>query len=163
MILIPIGIMTNNKSILGFSFYVAPIGAIMALLCPEPAFFGFSLFVPRIFGYYMTHILILYSGIALSVLGIFKPKVKSIPTVSVTFVAISFLIHCVNLIMRATICSNANYFYTVSTSDVGILNVFWEIIPYPFWYLLPSLIILGFYMALVSAIFIIIDKYKKKG
>ena len=55
LFLIPLGVWKRNRSIMGFSFFVAPLGALMALLFPEPLFSGFSLFLPRIFGYYVTH------------------------------------------------------------------------------------------------------------
>ncbi len=51
LFLIPLGVWKRNRSIMGFSFFVAPLGALMALLFPEPLFSGFSLFLPRIFGY----------------------------------------------------------------------------------------------------------------
>ena len=58
LFLIPLGVWKRNRSIMGFSFFVAPLGALMALLFPEPLFSGFSLLMPRIFGYYVTHALL---------------------------------------------------------------------------------------------------------
>ena len=55
LFLTPLGVWKRNRSIMGFSFFVAPLGALMALLFPEPLFSGFSLFLSRIFGYYVTH------------------------------------------------------------------------------------------------------------
>ena len=48
---------------MGFSFFVAPLGALMALLFPEPLFSGFSLLMPRIFGYYVTHAILVVCGL----------------------------------------------------------------------------------------------------
>jgi len=45
LFLIPLGVWKRNRSIMGFSFFVAPLGALMALLFPEPLFSGFSLFL----------------------------------------------------------------------------------------------------------------------
>ena len=42
MFLIPIGILTHRRSLLGFAFFVAPLGALMALVFPEAAFSGYS-------------------------------------------------------------------------------------------------------------------------
>ena len=36
LFLIPLGVWKRNRSIMGFSFFVAPLGALMALLFPEP-------------------------------------------------------------------------------------------------------------------------------
>ena len=64
MFLIPIGILTRRRSLLGFAFFVAPLGALMALVFPDPAFSGYSLWLPRMLGYYLTHMLILIVGSA---------------------------------------------------------------------------------------------------
>ena len=56
MFLIPIGVLTRRRSLLGFAFFVAPLGALLALVFPDPAFSGYSLWLPRMLGYYITHI-----------------------------------------------------------------------------------------------------------
>lgn len=38
MFLIPIGILTRRRALLGFAFFVAPLGALMALVFPDPRF-----------------------------------------------------------------------------------------------------------------------------
>ena len=38
MFLIPIGILTRRRSLLGFAFFVAPLGALMALVFPDAPF-----------------------------------------------------------------------------------------------------------------------------
>ena len=63
----------------GFSFFVAPLGALMALLFPEPLFSGFSLLMPRIFGYYVTHAILVVCGLSLATLGFYRPDPKDIP------------------------------------------------------------------------------------
>ena len=40
LFLIPIGILTRRRGILGFAFFIAPLGAAMALTFPEIAFNG---------------------------------------------------------------------------------------------------------------------------
>lgn len=85
LFLIPIGLWKRNRSIMGFSFFVAPLGALMALLFPEPLFSGFSLFLPRIFGYYVTHALLVVCGLSLATLGFYRPDPKDIPRILKTF------------------------------------------------------------------------------
>ena len=55
MFLIPIGILTKRRSLLGFAFFVAPLAALMALVFPEAPFVGYSLWLPRMLGFYATH------------------------------------------------------------------------------------------------------------
>ena len=71
--------MERNRSILGFAFFVAPLGALMALLFPEPLFAGFPLFLPRIFGYYVTHAILVVCGLSLATLGFYRPRPKGYP------------------------------------------------------------------------------------
>ena len=71
LFLIPLGVWKRNRSVMGFSFFVAPLGALMALLFPEPLFSGFSLFLPRILGYYVTHALLVVCGLSLATLGFY--------------------------------------------------------------------------------------------
>ena len=40
LFLIPLGVWKRNRSIMGFSFFVAPLGALMALLFPAPLLYG---------------------------------------------------------------------------------------------------------------------------
>ena len=65
LFLIPLGVMTKKRGVLGFSFFIAPLAAMLALLFPEIAFTGYSLSQPRILGYYVTHLLIVICGLSL--------------------------------------------------------------------------------------------------
>lgn len=51
MFLIPVGILTKRRSLLGFAFFVAPLAALMALVFPEAPFIGYSLWLPRMLGF----------------------------------------------------------------------------------------------------------------
>ena len=64
LFLIPIGILTRRRGILGFAFFIAPLGAAMALTFPEIAFNGYSLLLPRMLGFYLTHLLLIYAASA---------------------------------------------------------------------------------------------------
>ncbi|MGN1473183.1 MAG: hypothetical protein ACI4WZ_03840 [Eubacteriales bacterium] len=164
MFLIPIGLLTNRRSLLGFSFYIAPLGAVMALLFPEPAFSGYSLLTPRIFGFYFTHLLILICSISLATLRLYRPKLTDLPGILLTLLCIAFAAFGCNLILRATVCPFANYFFTFP-ADISILNLFWSWLPVPFLYLLPAIGILLAYMALISFLFYLpglVRKHKEK-
>lgn len=161
MFLIPFGIITKNRSVLGFSFFIAPLGALMALIFPEAAFTGYSLALPRMWGFYFTHSVILISGILISSLGFYRPKYRDYGGITLTFIILSLSAHIINTVLRATVCPQANYFFTYG-SDVSILNLFWKFIPVPFLYELPSLLILFAYMGIVSSFFYIADLLKSR-
>lgn len=161
LFLIPIGALIGSRAIMGFSFFTAPLGAVMALIFPEPAFTGFSLATPRIFGFYVTHILIMVAGLTLTSLGFYRPQFKDFPRVVVAFLALSFSVHIINLILRATVCPFANYFFTFG-ADVSILKLFWRFIPVPYLFELPSIAILLAYMFVVTSAMNTADRLKAR-
>lgn len=158
MFIIPIALLTRRRSLLGFAFFVAPLGALMALVFPEQAFSGYSVLLPRIAGFYLTHMLIFVCGVSLSVLGFYKPNYKDFVGITTAFFLLSLSAHVINTLLRVTgVCPFANYFFTYG-SDVSILKLFWSWIPKPFFYELPSLLILFSYMAFVSLLYYIPEK-----
>ena len=160
MFLIPIGILTHRRSLLGFAFFVAPLGALMALVFPEAAFSGYSLSMPRIFGFYCTHMLIIICGISLATLGFYRPRPKDLPGIAVTFLALGLGALLVDLLLRHTVCPQANYFFVFGQDvDISILNLFWKWLPVPLLYELPALAILFAYMGLVCFAFSELAKY----
>ena len=151
LFLIPLGVWKRNRSIMGFSFFVAPLGALMALLFPEPLFSGFSLLMPRIFGYYVTHAILVVCGLSLATLGFYRPDPRDIPRILKTFGLLAVGAHLINLLLRLTLCPEANYFFTYG-AEIGVLKLFWRIIPAPLLYGLPAPLILAGYMYAVCAL-----------
>ena len=111
MFLIPIGILTHRRSLLGFAFFVAPLGALMALVFPEAPFVGYSLWLPRMLGFYVTHILIIACGLSLVTLGFYRPDFRDIPGIAGTFLLLGIGALAVNFLLRHTVCPLANYFF----------------------------------------------------
>ena len=149
MFLIPIGVLTHRKSVMGFSFYMAPLGAMLAMLFPEPAFTGYSLLLPRILGFYGTHALLVACGLSLAGMDFYQPSMKEAPRVLGVYVTLTLAAHALNMILRATVCPEANYFYTYG-ADISVLNLFWRMIPHPLLYELPAPLLLLAYMSLVQ-------------
>ena len=99
-VLIPIGILTRRRSLLGFAFFVAPLAALMALVFPEAPFFGYSLWLPRMLGFYVTHILIIVCGLSLVTLGFYRPGFRDIPGIAGTFLLLGIGALAVNFLLR---------------------------------------------------------------
>ena len=57
----------------------------------------------------------------------------------------------INLMLRLTLCPEANYFFTYG-AEIGVLKLFWRIIPVPLLYGLPAPLILAAYMYAVCAL-----------
>ena len=100
---------------------MAPLGALMALIFPEPLFSGFSLFLLRIFGYYATHAILVVCGLSLATLGFYRPDPKDIPRILKTFGLLAVGAHLINLLLRLTLCPEANYFFTYG-AEIGVLK-----------------------------------------
>ena len=135
----------------GLHLLLLLLTAAAALLFPEPLFSGFSLFLPRIFGYYVTHALLVVCGLSLATLGFYRPDPKDIPRILKTFGLLAVGAHCINLLLRLTVCPEANYFFTYG-AEIGVLKLFWRIIPAPLLYGLPAPLILAAYMHAVCAL-----------
>lgn len=151
MILIPVAVLKKSRPLMAFCFFLGPLGAMMALVMPGTGFDGYSLLLPRMMGYYGTHFMIVIEGIALAVFGLFRPKLRELPRVTLTAFAVSFVIFITDLLLRwSGLHSKANYFLAVETEGNFLLDIFYGWIPVPFLYLLPCAGILGIYMLIVT-------------
>ena len=163
MILIPIAVMTNRRSLMSFCFFLGSLGALMALLMPGNGFAGYSILLPRMLGYYGTHFMVFIGALALATFGLYRPRFRDIPGTLLTILVISFSVFCINLLLRATgLHPKANYFFSVETEGNFLLELFHRWIPFPYLYLMPGYLILCPYMALVTFGFWLADRKKGK-
>ena len=163
MILIPIAVLRKSRPLMSFAFFIAPLGALMALVMPGNGFSGYSLLLPRMLGYYGTHFMIVIEGLALVVFGLFRPRLRDIPRTVLTILVIALCIFGVNMLLRwSGLHPKANYFFSVETEGNALLELFHSWIPVPFLYLLPCIVILGVYMALVTGAFAIADRVRAR-
>ena len=163
MILIPIAVMRRSRPLMCFGFFMAPLGALMALVMPGNGFSGYSLLLPRMLGYYGTHFMIVIEGLALVCFGLYRPKFRDLPRTVLAALLITLVIFGVNMLLRwSGLHPKANYFFSVETEGNFLLEIFYKWIPVPFLYLMPALLILLPYMALVTSGFAIADRVKAK-
>lgn len=163
MMIIPIAVALKNRPLMSFSFFLAPLGALMALLSPAVGFDGYSIWLPRMLGFYGTHFMIIIEALALVTFGFYRPKFKDLPKTVLTLVILMLVITGINfLLIKTGLYNRANYFFTMEHEGISILKLFWSWIPYPVVYLLPGAVILAVYMLLVTTPFAIADKIKKK-
>ena len=163
LILIPIAVITMKKPLLSFCFFVAPIGALMALLMPANGFSGYSILLPRMIGFYGIHFIIIILALSIVTFGLYRPKFRDLPFTILTLLLVALAVFGINMILRATgLHPKANYFFSVETEGNFLLEIFHRWIPVPFLYLLPSIIILAPYMLLITLCFFIADRVKRK-
>ena len=163
MILIPIAVLRKSRPLKCFCFFLAPLGAMMALLMPGNGFAGYSLLLPRMLGYYGTHFMIVIEGLALVCFGLYRPKFRDLPRAILAALIITFCTFLIHLLLRWNgLHPKANYFFSVETEGNFLLDIFYSWIPVPFLYLIiPSVVILGTYMMLVTFPFELADRVRK--
>ena len=163
MLLIPLSLKLNYRPLMSFCFFAAPLAAFMAVAIPAVVFEGYSLLIPRIMGFYLTHFMIVIAGLSIAAFGLYKPKFSDLPRTVLILICISAVIFGFNMILRFTgIYPKANYFFTVSPEKNALLEIFYSWIPCPYFYLIPSIGILGVYMTIVTTGFYIFGKVKRK-
>lgn len=107
--------------------------------------------------------LIIICGLSLATLGFYRPRPKDLPGIAGTFLMLGFGALLVDLLLRHTICPQANYFFVFGQDvDISILNLFWKWLPVPLLYELPALAILFAYMGLICFVFSALDKHRAR-
>ena len=163
MILIPVAVLKKNRSLMCFGFFLAPLGALMAVIMPANGFDGYSLLLPRMICYYGIHFMIIIEGLAIVTFGLFRPRLRDLPKAALTVLLIALVIFGINMLLRVTgLHPKANYFYSVETEGNFLLEIFHSWIPVPFLYVLPSFLILIPYMLLVTAPFALAEKLRAR-
>ena len=159
MILIPVAAVTRWRPVCSFCFFLAPLGAFMAIIMPGIGFSGYSIFLPRMLGYYITHWVIFFGGVALAALGIYRPRFRDFPVALLTTFGVALFAFCVSELLRAThLADHANYFFTVESEGNAVLDLCHKFVPLPFLYLIPCCLILLPYMCLVTVGFWLYDR-----
>ena len=163
MILIPIAVLKKSRPLMSFSFFLGPLGALMALVMPGNGFAGYSLLLPRMLGYYGTHFMIVIEGLALATFGLYRPRFRDLPRTVLTVLLVALGVFAFSMLLRWTgLHPGANYFFSVETEGNFLLEIFHSWIPLPFLYLLPAILILLPYMLLVTLPFAVVDRLRGK-
>ena len=161
MMLIPIAVLRRSRPLMCFGFFVAPLGALMALVMPGNGFDGYSLLLPRMLGFYGTHFMIVIEAFAIVTLGLYRPRFRDIPMTLVTILVIALVIFGIDMLLRwSGLHPKANYFFAVETEGNALLELFYKLLPYPFLYLLPCSLVLGAYMTVIISGFALAEHAK---
>ncbi len=162
MIIIPIAIWKRSRPLMNFSFFLGPLGALMALMMPSTGFSGYSILMPRMLGFYFTHFMVFIEGIALASFGLFRPTYKELPKTLLTVLIVAIIVFGINMLLRLTgLCPKANYFFSVETEGNPVLEIFHRWIPVPFLFLLPCIVVIGVYMCIITFFFSLADRKRK--
>ena len=159
MMLLPVAALTRWRPLCSFCFFLAPLGAFMALVMPGVGFDAYSVFLPRMLGYFITHFAIFFGGVALAAYGLYRPRFHDFPGTLLTTMGIALFSFTVSELIRFNhLSDHANYFDSVESEGNAILALFYRIIPVPYIYLWLSIVILLPYMSLVTVGFWLYDR-----
>jgi uncharacterized membrane protein YwaF len=161
--LVPVAVMSKNRPLLSFAFFMAPFGAILAMMSPAVGFAGYSFFVPRMAGYYITHLLVLITAPVLAMFGLYRPKFRDIPLTILYMLGLSLIIFGINWLLRLTHLNDfANYFYNIEPEQGTPLVFFYKLIPVPFVYMIPIMFLLPVYMGAATLPFFLVERAEAK-
>ncbi len=164
MLLIPVAVLLNLQLLMSFCFFVGSICAALAIIMPGLGFDHYSIFLPRMLGYFGTHFMVVIMAIAIVSFGLYRPKFKDLLKTCGVITLITFCVFLIDLLLIYTgLYPNANYFYAMRPIGNPLLELFHGWIPLPFLYLIPCLLILVPYMALVTTGFWLVDKKNERS
>ena len=142
LILLPLAILFKNKTLMAYQFYFGTVLGALALVTIYPGFRSRSLmeFIPFVYFYYHSMLVIL--PILLVKLKLFTPSFKVVWQPVLMLVGLTGVMHLVNMVFRTTgIANEANYFFTYGLRGDFFTELFWSMLPYEFFFLLPSLLL----------------------
>ena len=161
MLLIPVAVLFDLQMLMSFCFFVGSLCASLAIAMPGVGFDKYSIFLPRMLGYFGTHYMIVIMAIAIVTFGLYRPKFSDLPKTCLVICCISFCVFLINvLLIKTGLHPNANYFYSIDPNGNALLELFHKLIPLPFLYELPSLLILVPYMSVITLGFKLADRRK---
>jgi len=155
LMLIPLAAIFDNKKLYSFCYFVAPLGAFMAMAFPCTGFSGYSIWLPRNLGFYFTHIMIVIGAIAIATFDLYKPAFKQVlHTLHVMMVITIFIEGFDFFCYYALGKTQVNYFYAMNHEGISILEMFYNILPVQGLYLvLCGVFILLPYILIQTSIF----------
>ncbi len=146
-IMLPVAVFTRNRTV-GNLLLVWSLGALMALVVNNQMAEATLFDWPFNF-YYFPHVLEFGIPILLFKLGLVKKDVRCIfSTLGITMAAYT-LSHCANLIINANTDVTVNYMFSMDPSVNPLTALFYQILPYEYWYMYLILPIVLIYLGLV--------------
>ncbi len=156
-LVLPVAVFTRSKT-LGNLLLLWSLGAVMALVV-NTAQANFEIFSATFLFYFFPHLLEFGIPILLFALGLVKKDLKCIGSTLLITLCVSALVHFANVSLNSYFATHqilnpsgtlvqVNYMYTLKPEN-PVLSLFWSLIPYPFWYLLPVILIISVYLLIL--------------
>ncbi len=132
---------TSNRYCMAYCSTVGWVGGVIALVMPDYKFRDIPLFSRQFVGYYGVHCSLFLLAISFLTCQLYVPAYLDIlGVIGILFVCL-VIAHCTNYFLRKSRYPKANYIYTYGPDGIAILEKFWNLIPIPFVYLIPVIIV----------------------
>lgn len=151
LILIPIALLTNNKLLMSYFYYVGMLAAFCGVMFFDSYFLGRDAFSFVVLAYFIYHSTLIVFPIWFITLKMFTPSLNYIWKSLLLLLGIATIMLGVNLLLIKTgWCVEANYFYTMGMPDNPVLGMLMKLIPVPLLYYLPVVPVLYGFGVLIT-------------
>lgn len=158
-IVLPFAVFTRSRTLCNL-LLLWSLGALMALVV-NSAQANFEICSATFFFYYFPHLLEFGIPILLFSLGLVKKELRCIASTVIITLCTFTVIHFVNVALNSYFTANqildpsgnlvqVNYMYSLRPEN-PLLALFWSIIPYEYWYMMPVILIMLVYLGAVYA------------
>ncbi len=166
--ILPFAVLTRNKVISNLTLLWS-LGAAIALILNQ-AVAEAELFSPVFCFYFFPHVFEMSIPILIFKLGLCKLDTRCIcSTVGIT-AAVYTVIHFINIWLNSYLTENnlldyagnliqVNYMYSIKPEN-PVLQIFYDLIPFQFWYMLPAIAIVTLYLGAIYGINVLLKKRK---
>jgi uncharacterized membrane protein YwaF len=142
LILLPLAIWLRNKVLMAYQIYFGTLLAFFALFTIDPAFRGEPFFEFTCLVYFYYHGMLAVMPLTLLAFKQCTPAFKTAWKPVALMVAVTFVMHIVNVTLRVTgLAEEANYFFTFGLRGDPFTEIFWRIVPFNFFFLIPALLV----------------------
>lgn len=173
-ILLPIAVISRNR-IIGNLLVVWCLGSLLALIFPTSVQAEYEILSDAFFIFYIPHIFEFAVTVYLFLFGYIKKDFKTIPSTLGITLGIYTLVHFINLAINHYCAAHnivnkygdvisVSYMFSMKSPGNPVLDLFWKIIPHPYWYMYLAVVILAVYLVVLYLPQIIrAVKAKKQG
>ncbi len=146
LILIPIAILTNNRVLNSFIYFIGTVGAVSGVLFFDSYFLGQGGFTFVVQIFFIYHSILFSLSLLPVLLKRYTPRMTDIFISLAMLFGIGILLHHVNALFRwAGWYGEANYFYTYGMPENLVLGPLKRAINVNLWYMIPLVpVIVGF-------------------
>ena len=156
-LVLPIAVFSRSKTLSNL-LLLWSLGAVMALIV-NTAQAHFEVFSPTFFFYFFPHLLEFGIPILLFKLKLAEKDFKCIGSTLLITLCVYTLVHFANVGLNSYFTAHqllnpdgvlvqVNYMYSLRPEN-PVLALFWSIVPYEYWYMMPVIVIISVYLLLV--------------